>query len=284
MIFSKKPKKILERLDYLKNHHVNEILQYQKEILYLLRQNNEFIVDILQERLQERDLGHYYIETDHPIAIDSNDFIYPRGAKVDNTRCLRFVKKIEELFGRKITHLDLGCAGGGLTYDFLLCNHESFGIEGSNYPLLYQSGMWRLIPSRLFTADVTYPFQIRDNKNKQVTFDLITAWELLEHLKEERVGSFLENILKSLKKKGLFIASIATQSDFDKEKGIEYHQCIKDKEWWYEIFAKHGLYPAEDHSLSINDFVRGSENPMTIWDYNAGTETPFGFHAVLEYK
>lgn len=106
-----------------------------------------------------------------------------RGTRNDNTRCPRFVRKCEDIFGHKIRALDLGCAGGGLVLDFLLAGHSSVGLEGSDYSLKWQRAEWRFLRDRLFTCDITEPYSIIDNSaGKPAQFDLISAWEVLEHL------------------------------------------------------------------------------------------------------
>ena len=52
------------------------------------------------------------VETNHPLAADSADHLTPYGTLNDNSHHLPFVEACERLFGRKITVLDLGCAGG----------------------------------------------------------------------------------------------------------------------------------------------------------------------------
>ena len=61
----------------------------------------------------------FRLQTTFPIAADSNDHRFPRGTMSDNTRHPRFVFRCEELFSNGVSVLDLGCAGGGLVYDFV---------------------------------------------------------------------------------------------------------------------------------------------------------------------
>ena len=102
----------------------------------------------------------YAIETSHHVAADSNDHIFPRGAKNDNTRYPRFVAAIEAVLGQKLRVLDLGCSGGGMVLDFLLSGHNAVGIEGSDYSQRWQRAEWANIGDRLFTADITKPFTL----------------------------------------------------------------------------------------------------------------------------
>ena len=83
-----------------------------------------------------------------------------------------------DAFGGFVDMLDLGCAGGALVYDFACAGHNSVGVEGSDVALLAGSGFWPFIPDRLFTADITQPFEILQD-GRELQFHLITAWEVL---------------------------------------------------------------------------------------------------------
>ena len=221
------------------------------------------------------------IRTAHPIALLSADHVHPRGTANDDTRHPRFVSACERRFPRPLSHLDLGCAGGGLVWDFLLAGHYSYGIEGSDFSRINRRGFWRVVPEQLFTADITEPFALLDAEGTPRDFHVITAWEVLEHLPEERLPGFLENIRRSLRGDGLFIASIATFPDEDAVTGAVWHVTIRPREWWLALFAAHGLRPC-DAGFAIADHVRGSGNPRAQ-DWDARESPEMGFHVVLTH-
>ncbi|MGB1548571.1 MAG: hypothetical protein ACPHIA_08600, partial [Alphaproteobacteria bacterium] len=72
--------------------------------------------------------GGVAIKTDYPVALASNDHLHPRGTMNDNTRHPRFVTALREWLGDDLSYLDLGCAGGGLVFDFLINGFEAYGI------------------------------------------------------------------------------------------------------------------------------------------------------------
>lgn len=190
--------------------------------------------------------NEFSLSTAHPIAVRSDDHRHPRGTRNDNTRCPRFVRKCEYIFERKIRALDLGCAGGGLVLDFLLAGHSSLGLEGSDYSLKWQRAEWRFLRDRLFTCDITEPYSIIDNgAGKPAKFDLISAWEVLEHLPEDRLEPFFANIRNHLADNGLLTASVATFEDFDKDTGAIYHVTVKPRDWWQARLQQAGLEVAE---------------------------------------
>jgi len=215
---------------------------------------------------------------DKPIAFDSPDHLEPRGTRNDNTRHPRFVRRAEEIFP-VIRHMDIGCAGGGLVWDFSLAGHISIGVEGSDYSFLQRRAEWRVIPDRLFTADICFPFEARTESGDRMLFNLVTAWELFEHIPTALVDAAIRNIAANMTSDGVLACSIATFVDWDPVSGAVFHQTVKPKEWWLEQFARHDLLPA-DGLFDHGDFVRGSGNPRSH-DWDAKLNPDLGFHLVL---
>jgi cyclopropane fatty-acyl-phospholipid synthase-like methyltransferase len=175
------------------------------------------------------------VRTKKPVAVDSPDHLHPWGTAHENSTNHRFNEKVFRLFDeRHLRVLDLGCSGGGYVKSMLDDGHDGIGIEGSDYSARMKRAEWCSIPERLFTADVTAPFEVVED-GQPVAFDLITAWELIEHLAESSIPTFCRNILAHLADGGLFIGSINTNPHRD------LHQTVKPREWWLRLFAQHGL-------------------------------------------
>jgi 2-polyprenyl-3-methyl-5-hydroxy-6-metoxy-1,4-benzoquinol methylase len=216
------------------------------------------------------------LATDFSIAVASTDHICPRGTATDNTRHPRFVRASEQIFKRKLSALDIGCAGGGLVFDFLQRGHLALGIEGSDFSLKAQRAYWPLLPSHLMTCDATKPFRLL-HESEPKRFDLVTAWEVLEHIPEELLGGFFSNIRDHLSDEGLFVASVATFPDFDPATGVAWHVTIKERDWWEAKMRENGLVAATS-PYELLDYPRGSGNPLVVGDWNAATDPQSGFH------
>lgn len=162
--------------------------------------------------------------------------------------------------------------------DFLQAGHDSIGIEGSDVPRKRALGEWALIPDRLFAADITKPFHICENGLAPKLFDLVTAWEELEHIGIEQISGLLDNVRRHLKPSGIFAASVATFEDFDSATGAVFHVTVMDKQWWLDLLASRG-FQVVDGLFATEDFPRGSGNPMAH-DWNARTNPELGFHIV----
>lgn len=199
---------------------------------------------------------------DKPVAIDSPDHIYPHGTANDNSKNYNFNKFIYGIIdANPISIIDIGCSGGGMIEDFLNDGCVAVGLEGSNYSLLNKRACWATIPEHLFTCDVTENYQLYYN-DREFTAHVITAWEVMEHFKPEKVDFVLSQIHKHLKTNGLFICSISLGNHGNET----WHQCVQTIDWWNEKFHNRGFKIREDlkkHIHSNDAWVRYYSN-----DYN----------------
>lgn len=225
----------------------------------------------------------FLMEASAGVAAQSVDHLLPKGTGADNTRWPRLAVWAERRFGRKINFLDMGCSGGGLVFDFLLAGHGAAGVEGSDLSARSARAEWGTIPESLFVADITKPFQISaDDPKRGAEFDLITAWEVLEHIPEPDLPQLFENIQRHLSIGGIFAASVATFEDVDSSTGMRWHQTVKPKEWWLRRVSEIAPSLVEDEAGWVpDDFPRGSGNPYIPWDWDAKANPELGFHLVL---
>lgn len=205
--------------------------------------------------------------TDYPIAYESLDHLYPHGTIRDNTRYPRFVEKCEELLGEKeeLSFLDLGCSGGGMVLEAALRGHISMGLEGSDCSKKEQRAEWRLLGDRLQTCDITKPFRLERADGSVKKFNIITAWEVMEHIRESDLPQLLLNIKNHLSDHGYFVASIANWEDIDPVSGINWHVTLHEYEWWVQQFEKAGFEIHSDLFEPI-DMARGTYNPPHCYE------------------
>jgi len=241
-------------------------LRYQ-DLLFLLNRLTPFIPE-----------ESFTVKTDHPVALDSNDHLNPWGTQYDNTRSPRFVMACERHFpGQKLKYMDLGCSGGGLILDFLLRGHQAVGLEGSDFSLLTRRAEWRMLGNRnLFTADITKPFQVLLPDGSPYQAQVISSWEVLEHIKEEDLPQLFANVLNHLTPGGYFMGTISLRDDI--VNGVSYHPTVKPQAWWDEKFNELGLPFSTDHSFQFWDYCRGTANGY--FDGNYALQPELGFHFV----
>jgi 2-polyprenyl-3-methyl-5-hydroxy-6-metoxy-1,4-benzoquinol methylase len=221
----------------------------------------------------------YSVDTEHPVATSSADHQWPRGTAFNSSRNRNFNLKLYHFLRyRPDLHvLDLGCAGGGFVKSVLEDGYSAVGVEGSDWSRKLRSGEWDTCPHHLLTCDITRPFQIRDRNGEPVSFHCATAWEVLEHIPEEKLAALTENIVRHLTPDGIFVASVDTAPDADPVIGAVYHVTLKLKPWWLEQFARVGFVECKDHPFTTRDYVRGHGMGLEDWDPDDGD----GFHLVL---
>lgn len=191
------------------------------------------------------------VKTKHPVAFESPDHLIPWGTKNDNSTNKKFVLHMDKLIGECTSRrpkglLDLGCSGGQLVKDFRDIGWISVGLEGSDYSLKHGRAHWPdLAGINLFTCDITKPFTIFVNK-KQHTFELITAWEVLEHIKITDLPILFRNIGRHLSGGGYFIASTTSLSDIHND--MDLHQTKLTNKAWRMWLKNHvpNLKPVDD--------------------------------------
>jgi 2-polyprenyl-3-methyl-5-hydroxy-6-metoxy-1,4-benzoquinol methylase len=140
-----------------------------------------------------------------------------------------------ENMGKDYASLDLGCSGGQLVKDFHDLGWLAVGLEGSDYSLKNNRANWPALGGRnLFTCDISKPFKIIVD-GKPAQFDLITAWEVIEHLRPEDLKTLFTNINSHLKPGGYFVGS--TTSSPDIHEGVDLHQSKYSNKQWQELIV-----------------------------------------------
>jgi len=213
------------------------------------------------------------VVTQKPVAYDSPDHMQPRGTILDNNVNLAFNAKLcWWMSTAQMRVLDLGCAGGGFVKSILDHGGLAIGIEGCDRSKLAERAEWATIPDRLFTADITEPFRVvevaEDGTQRLLPFTVITAWEVLEHLRKDQLAGVARNITEHLAPHGVAIMSISPNEEIID--GVRLHQTVESKGWWVAKFSELGF---EHHEAVLkyfgDDWVRGGEN------------APGSFHLVM---
>lgn len=204
--------------------------------------------------------GQVEVLTAHPVAVTSPDHLAPHGTKYNNSTNRKFVTLMNAYFRRQFPHeppamLDLGCSGGQLVADFARLRWRAVGLEGSDYSVKHRRANWpALAGTNLFTADISKPFRLRLD-GRDLRFHLITAWEVLEHLRRDELDTLFANIRAHLAEGGCFVAT--TNSSPSIVDGIELHQTRMSNAQWRACLAERcpDLEPA-DLGLKVHQYVR----------------------------
>lgn len=177
-------------------------------------------------------MPEYSVRTRHPIAVDSGDTIRPHGAGFGGTSREPFLDEMTRVLGDGLRVLCLGCSGGKFVADLVERGHDACGLEGSDHHAKAGTASWgEYGGTRLFTCDISRRFQVvRDGRAAK--FDLVTMWDVLEHIETDRLGRLFNNIERHLRLGGLLVGTIGLlKSEID---GVVYHKTVKPAEWWHE--------------------------------------------------
>lgn len=127
-------------------------------------------------------------------------------------------------------HLDVGC-GQGFAVELMRgpeFNKTSFGVDVS--PRMIQVASERLRPEffRLI-EDAKIPFP--DNH-----FDIVTCFDVLEHLDEQDAIALTEEITRSMAPDGVAVMSISLRPSISVDIfGDNLHRTVKSADWWKSI-------------------------------------------------
>ena len=215
------------------------------------------------------------IEAEREVAFTSPDHLLPWGTKRDNSLNRRFNDKIYRLypkFGEQLKVLDMGCSGGGFVKSCFDEGCLAVGLEGSDFSKRLGRAEWRTIPEYLFTCDITGQFDLwleTAQSRERLVFDVVTSWEVMEHIAEKDLPPLAANVKRHLAKSGLWIMSVSPNEEVIH--GTRLHQTVRPKAWWIQTFAGLGLTHLEPYVAYFNtQFIRGPK-------YNA----PGSFHLIL---
>ncbi|MBL0422263.1 methyltransferase domain-containing protein [Ramlibacter sp. AW1] len=219
------------------------------------------------------------LETAHPVANDSHDHLVPQSTMEGLSRPTPFVIHCVDILGPDLLAMDIGTGAAGLVYEFAMNGVTALGIDGSDYCRRHRIGYWPMLPDNLRTCDVTKPYRVSHAETRQqVAFNLVTMWEVLEHIAETDLPTTLEQIRSHLAPDGYFVGSISLL-EYTDSAGRPYHVTLRPRTWWHETFRRAGLAMVEQHPWDLRLFCRGN-GPRFQDFHNYALHPSEGFHFV----
>jgi cyclopropane fatty-acyl-phospholipid synthase-like methyltransferase len=154
---------------------------------------------------------------------------------------LNQAKAIAQIAKREVTHLDasvleLGCGGGDM-HRFL----KAFGIEryiGVDVnPVAFKHSPHITKSPQNFRL-----LNLQEEIDFGMKFDVVCSFEVLEHIREEKLDSIIGTIKRHIGEKSIFLGTASLQDDLD------VHVTVRPREFWMEKFAQHGLVRHDNHA------------------------------------
>lgn len=161
------------------------------------------------------------------------------------------------VIGPVATFMDVGC-GRGILVDFMgrvvgdtfRPDVASYGIELFRPPYVHAGSVLKGEPNDLiFIHDLREPLPEKLDGIRLGQYNLVTSWEVGEHLPEDAALVYCETLRALTEKWLIFTAAIPGQ-------GGDHHINEQPKEWWRERI--------EDDSLRYNEFV--TEQLAGLWN------------------
>ena len=134
-------------------------------------------------------------------------------------------------FGIPASYLDVGCGSGAMVGVVKRMGADAHGVD-----LLVEDGQ---VPY-LHQLDASQPFDLGR------AFDLVTCIEVAEHIAEDRIGTFLDNISKHLASPGILVLSAAGPGQ-----GGEDHQLLRPGYWWRTELHNREISYREDYTMRL---------------------------------
>ncbi len=149
--------------------------------------------------LQHADMIHQSLYEDDPDYID--DLMISRNYEDmlswNHYQALRFIKKTHD--SARITVLDMGCFNGFFVKKLEELGYNSYGVDFNNKAIEYGISEYGL-KDRISTMD------LKELTAEKKTYDVITAFEVLEHVASPR--DFLNSLNPLIKSNGFIIVSV----------------------------------------------------------------------------
>jgi SAM-dependent methyltransferase len=204
------------------------------------------------------------LQAERELAFDSPDHLMPWGTRRDSFVNERFNKRLWRLYPatQVVKVLDLGCAGGQFVRTCINDGHFAVGLEGSDWSKRHKRSAWALIEQALFTCDLTRPFELFLGV-QPLKFDVVTAWEFIEHINENNLQIVARNVQAHLSPGGLWILSITNQEDV--VGGVRLHQTVRPKLWWRQKLESFGFQSVDSFvGYFAGQFVRGARKDNAV--------------------
>jgi len=151
-------------------------------------------------------------------------------------------------FGTSKVHCDIGASIAALSEKLNSAGWNSYAIDGCAHG--FKNNIIKIPKSKYAVCDFRKDIS---PLSLEKSFDIMTAFEVTEHIPKDDIESFLSNVKNS---SDIFVCSIHFDGG---EHGSHYN--VKPTEWWMDLLSKYGKVTKLDDlkqlflSFEHSDFV-----------------------------
>ena len=138
-----------------------------------------------------------------------------------NKRYIEPINLIRKSLNKRMNVLDIGCGDGKLTSLIAPYVKSVKGVDNQKIAVEFAKLMSKNIKNITFGVDSG--ISLHNNQK----FDVVTSFDVIEHIQKKHVNSFLKNCNKSLRKKGILILSTPNKRD------------LRSRVWGHKLDKKH---------------------------------------------
>jgi 2-polyprenyl-3-methyl-5-hydroxy-6-metoxy-1,4-benzoquinol methylase len=177
-------------------------------------------------------------------AFESLDNLFPKGALTSICNKGFLLSMESRIHDRPIQYLDLGCAQGALVKAARELGWLAYGIDGAE--VTTQQCAW------IKNGDITEPIVTSS------FFDLITAWEVLEHIPEDKLCIVFDNVIQNLRQGGYFIATTSNEEEL--HQGVDLYVTKKTNEEWKRFIRNNYYDQLKEVDLKLKPYQYARQN------------------------
>lgn len=171
-----------------------------------------------------------------------------------------FLAKFAYARYKKPTVLELGCGPAHLFY--FLRNFgiwDYIGIDGNPYFVKFNPYL-KGYEKHFLILNLQEEIRLREG-DKPLKFDIICSFEVLEHIREDKIENLIKTIRNHMHPQSVFFATASLKTEGE----IDVHVLARDRQWWLKRFAKFGLYPRADEPKIVQEMLK---NKPWNWESN----------------
>ena len=96
----------------------------------------------------------------------------------------------------------------------------------------------------LMIQNLQEEIKLQSLDGRNILFDVILSFEVMEHIREDKIDNLLKTILNHMHQKSILICTASLQE-------LDVHILVRERKWWLKRFENFGLFPIQNDSVLI---------------------------------